>query len=199
MVFSLDPSCLDSFIGSKKRLISVSKFPSAAACRVDHIISCLSCSSRTTRGQKVNQLWSHGRRCPVLMIFEPQAKSFRLDLEECSYNQNPDLQALITFLWTEDAYQSTAISFPTATEMVDLQSTDLLLLLGKRRISSCSCNRSEIPPTADRGILLEQNLEAQSGKWEKKQQQQQQLGTKLPETDQMEMVAAASGPSAPCN
>jgi hypothetical protein len=82
--------------------------------------------------------------------------------------------------------------------MVDLQSTDLLLLLGKRRISSCSCNRSEIPPTADRGILLEQNLEAQSGKWEKKQQQQQ-LGTKLPETDQMEMVAAASGPSAPCN
>jgi hypothetical protein len=133
------------------------------------------------------------------MIFEPQAKSFRLDLEECSYNQNPDLQALITFLWTEDAYQSTAISFPTATEMVDLQSTDLLLLLGKRRISSCSCNRSEIPPTADRGILLEQNLEAQSGKWEKKQQQQQQLGTKLPETDQMEMVAAASGPSAPCN
>jgi hypothetical protein len=81
--------------------------------------------------------------------------------------------------------------------MVDLQSTKLLLLLlGKRRIDSCSCNRSEIPPTADRGILLKQNLEAQSGKWEKKQQQ---LGTMLPETDQMEMVAAASGPSTPCN
>jgi hypothetical protein len=83
--------------------------------------------------------------------------------------------------------------------MVDLQSTNLLLLLvGKRRISSCSCNRSEIPPTADPGILLEQNLEEQSGKWEKKQEQQQ-LGTMLPETDQMEMVAAASGRSAPCN
>jgi hypothetical protein len=78
--------------------------------------------------------------------------------------------------------------------MVDLQSTDLLLLLGKRRISRCSCNLSEIPPTADPGILLEQNLEAQSGKWEK-----QQLGTMPPETDQMEMVAAASGPSTPCN
>jgi hypothetical protein len=49
--------------------------------------------------------------------------------------------------------------------MVEIQSTDLLLLLlllllvGQRRISSCSCTRSEFPPTADHGIFLAQKLE----------------------------------------
>jgi hypothetical protein len=53
--------------------------------------------------------------------------------------------------------------------MVELQTTDLLLLrhllllhlllVGQRRISSCSCTRSEFPPTADHGIFLAQKLE----------------------------------------